>query len=213
MKSIKVNGKLLPIRNFKLDLMNETPQILIITSNCSNKYELIKNIINSLGLKRGIITTKDKKKYLYDESQFCDNFDNNFIDNLLERQYQIIKKDGVDKAKCYFIIDCHFEEMKKMNGNFQSLIFRARYDRITNIIILEDPLKIYPDVRCNIDYIFVNTDNELDLKKIYYQYGNMISDFDTFKDISNQVIKNDNFMVINQRGYGESLDRIFYYKN
>ena len=79
---------------------------------------------------------------------------------------------------------------------------------------MQYPQGIPPELRSNIDYVFIfNEPSEANRKKIYDAYGGMLPDFNYFCNILDACTQNHECVVIKTSGNSNDLrDQIFWYK-
>ena len=92
-----------------------------------------------------------------------------------------------------------------MNGRHLKLFF---------IITMQYPLGIPPNLRTNIDFVFILRENIVgNRKRIYENYAGMFPTFEVFSQVMDQCTENYECLVINNNAKSNKLqDQIFWYK-
>ena len=92
-----------------------------------------------------------------------------------------------------------------MNGRHLKLFF---------IITMQYPLGIPPNLRTNIDYVFILRENIVgNRKRIYDNYAGMFPSFEVFCQVMDQCTENYECLVINNTTSSNKLeDCVFWYK-
>ena len=79
---------------------------------------------------------------------------------------------------------------------------------------MQYPLGVPPNLRTNIDYIFILRENYLqNRRRIYEQYAGMFPNFDMFCTVMDQCTENYECLVIHNNAKSNKLeDQVFWYK-
>jgi hypothetical protein len=82
------------------------------------------------------------------------------------------------------------------------------------IITMQYPLGIPPNLRTNIDYVFILRENYLsNRKKIWENYASMFPTLESFCSIMDQTTENYECMVISNNAKSNKInDQVFWYK-
>ncbi len=102
----------------------------------------------------------------------------------------------------------------KKDPNIQWIFMNGRHAGITLILTMQYQMGIPPELRTNIDYVFLCKEtkrNELD--KLWKNYAGMFASFDMFVQVLNQVTKNFGCLVIDNTSQSSNLeDQVYIYK-
>ena len=148
----------------------------------------------------------------------CDEFKPSIVENVLERQKkQIMKiKQGhqVDPRFFFIMDDCMYDSKWTHDKGIRGLFMNGRHWKIMYIITMQYPLGIPPNLRTNIDYIFILRENILrNRRRIWEQFAGMFPTFDVFCTVMDQCTENYECLVINNNAKSNKLqDQIFWYK-
>ena len=82
------------------------------------------------------------------------------------------------------------------------------------IITMQYALGIPPNLRTNIDYVFILRENiNSNRKRLYEQYAGMFPSLEVFNQVMDQCTENYECLVINNNAKSNSLcDQVFWYK-
>lgn len=216
------------IKNFVLDSMADDPIIVLIAKRASGKSVVVKSLLlhfNKTILGGVVISLTDEDNPFYSEfintSYIYDEFNTEILGKILKRQKIIIRKMKQrnlpeTKAKIFFVMDDCLSDSKSWIGdkNIKDLFFNGRHRKITFMLTMQAPLGIPPEYRTNIDYVFLLANDLIrEQKKIYEHYAGMFPNFDSFRQIFNQLTEDYGSMVIVNRGVRKHInEKIFYYK-
>jgi hypothetical protein len=230
-QNIIIEGKTLPIREFKFEYMCKNPTIAIIAKRGSGKSFLCREIVNFLNREKmpagAIISPTERMNPFY--SDFFPNlflhhkFEPRILENIFERQDKILqkqkekKKQGkkVDPRALLIMDDCMGSKTSWVKDpNIQELFFNGRHYKLTFILTMQFPLGIGPDLRGNFDYIFLLAENMTNnQKRLYDHYAGMFPNLDSFKEVFQKITKNYGVMVIVNRGNAKNIwDQIFWFR-
>ena len=146
------------------------------------------------------------------------------IDNILKRQRTVLKqitkdiatykKSGIDGRTFVILDDCLYDSSWTRDKLMRMLFMNGRHWKIMLVITMQYPLGIPPNLRTNIDYVFILREPYIsNRKKIYDNYAGMFPTFESFCQIMDQCTENYECLVINNNANSNRLqDQIFWYK-
>jgi hypothetical protein len=146
------------------------------------------------------------------------------IANVLKRQKLIAKKiskdlsergsTSVDPRNFLILDDCLYDTSWIRDRNVRYLFMNGRHVHTMFIITMQYAIGIPPNLRTNIDYVFILRENIIsNRRKLYEQYAGMFPDFDSFCQVMNQCTENFECLVIDNNAKSNKLeDQVFWYK-
>ena len=110
--------------------------------------------------------------------------------------------------------DCLFDNSWVRDNNIRSLFMNGRHYKILFIITMQYALGIPPNLRTNIDYVFILRENYVsNRKRLYEHYAGMFPTFEMFCQVMDQCTENYECLVINNSAKSNRLeDQVFWYK-
>ena len=113
------------------------------------------------------------------------------IANAVKRQRMVIKKINKDKAqfgssnidpRAFLILDdCLYDQSWVRDENIRNLFMNGRHFKILFIITTQYALGVPPNLRTNIDYVFILRENYVsNRKRLYEHYAGMFPSFEIF---------------------------------
>lgn len=228
-KKIDFNGDILPIRQFKLEWMNENPSICMIAKRRSGKSWVCRHILSKYThIPGGVIICATERLNAFYGKFFPQlyihyEFQTELIEKILFRQKIMIRK-AIDyykkKKKCdpRFILvmdDCLSSKGEWMKDKtILEIFFNGRHYQIMYIFTMQYAVGIKPELRTNFDYIFLLAEDfECNLKKLHIHFAGMFPNFNTFKQAFTEITRDYGSMVISNCGArSEFLDKVFWYK-
>lgn len=146
------------------------------------------------------------------------------ISNLLKRQKTLVQKmnDNIKGSgrttidpKAFLILDdCLYDNSWVKDKNVRSLFMNGRHWKILFMITMQYALGIPPNLRTNIDYVFILRENYVsNRKRLYEHYAGMFPNFEMFCQVMDQCTENYECLVINNNARSNKLeDQVFWYK-
>ena len=140
------------------------------------------------------------------------------IQNILKRQKLMIEKcktcQTTDPRAFLILDDCLYDNTWTKDKNVRSLFMNGRHFKILFIITMQYALGIPPNLRTNIDYIFILRENYVsNRKRLYEHYAGMFPNFDMFCQVMDQCTENYECLVIHNNAKSNKLiDQVFWYK-
>jgi len=146
------------------------------------------------------------------------------VENVLRRQKQVLKqvnkeikqynKTKIDPRAFVIMDDCLYDSTWTRDKMMRLLFMNGRHWKIMLIITMQYPLGIPPNLRTNIDYVFILRDSYLsNRKRIWENYASMFPTLEAFCGVMDQTTENYECLVINNNSKSNKLcDQIFWYK-
>lgn len=146
------------------------------------------------------------------------------IENILKRQRTVLKqikkemetykKSTIDPRAFVILDDCLYDATWTRDKMMRLLFMNGRHWKVMLIITMQYPLGIPPNLRTNIDYVFILRENYIaNRKRIYDNYAGMFPTFESFCQVMDQCTENYECLVINNNSKSNKLkDQVFWYK-
>jgi hypothetical protein len=153
-----------------------------------------------------------------------DAYNTAIIENILKRQKAVLKqvkkeqemykKSSIDPRTFVVLDDCLYDNKWTKDVMMRLLFMNGRHWKIMLVITMQYPLGIPPNLRTNIDYVFILREPYIaNRKRIYDNYAGMFPTFESFTQVMDQCTENYECLVINNNAKSNKLqDQIFWYK-
>tara|TARA_B110001469_G_scaffold119741_1_gene127573 strand:+ start:3840 stop:4673 length:834 start_codon:yes stop_codon:yes gene_type:complete len=153
-----------------------------------------------------------------------DAFTPQIVANSLKRQKMVIKKINKDKARygssnidprAFLILDdCLYDQSWVRDENIRNLFMNGRHYKMLFIITMQYALGVPPNLRTNIDYVFILRENLMNnRKRLYEHYAGMFPSFEIFCQVMDACTEDFNCLVINNNAKSNKIeDQVFWYK-
>jgi hypothetical protein len=225
-KDIQIQGgNSLPIKQFKLEYIVENPSIVMIAKRASGKSWVTKAILMHFSkIPCGIVISPTDRMSEFYNKFFPDtyihySYKSELIAKILSRQKQIIDKKNSGKnvdPRSFIIMDDCLGDKKSWvrDPPILELLFNGRHYQLMYILTMQFALGITPELRSNFDYIFLLTaEFQSEKKKLFDHYAGMFHNFDSFRQVFEELTSDFGCMVIdNRKKVSNSFERLYWYK-
>ena len=153
-----------------------------------------------------------------------DEYNTAIIENILKRQKAVLKqvkkevetyrKSNIDPRAFVILDDCLYDASWTKDKMMRLLFMNGRHWKIMLVITMQYPLGIPPNLRTNIDYVFILREPYItNRKRIWENYAGMFPTFESFCQVMDQCTENYECLVINNNAKSNKLqEQIFWYK-
>lgn len=223
----------LELNKFNMREMLTDSTVLVIGKRRSGKSFLIRDMFyHKQDIPMGIVFsgTESASPFFGDfipDSFIYSEYSSDLMEAIFNKQKQKLRKfkerkKGDDKGKCkennfFIVLDdmLHDASSWKKDKSIKSLFMNGRHYNVMGIVAVQYALGIPPDLRNNIDYVFIfNEPSIKNRKKIYEDYCSMIPTFDEFCNILDSCTRNYECLVVKTTGGSSNKieDHVFWYK-
>ena len=209
---------------------NKGPVIVLIGRRDTGKSFLVRDllyyhtdipigtVISGTEAGNGFYSSHVPKLFIHDE------YNTGIIENILKRQktvlkqmnkeYAAYKRSNIDPRAFVILDDCLFDNSWTKDKMMRLLFMNGRHWKIMLIITMQYPLGIPPNLRTNIDYVFILREPYIaNRKRIYENYAGMFPTFESFCQVMDQCTENFECLVIDNNSKSNKLqDQIYWYK-
>lgn len=202
-----------------------------ITVHNSGKSWLVRDIFyHHRHIPSGVVFsgTEEASPFFSDfipDSFIHSEYDPELIENIMTRQKKKIREakltgksenGKMPSNNVFIVLDDMLHEAQnwKKEKTIKNIFFNGRHFNFLFILTMQYPLGITPELRSNIDYVFVfNEPSIKNRKKIYDDYGSCLPTFDYFCNILDACTQNHECLVIKTSTNSTDIrDQIFWYK-
>lgn len=150
-----------------------------------------------------------------------EHFQPSLVEKFMQRQRDMKMKKERDPAysdldnRAFLIMDDMMYDAKSWRNdrNIKSIFMNGRHYAIFFLLTLQYSLGIPPDLRENVDYIFIFRQNKLNERRKLYEHWAGFMTYEVFDAILNQCTDDYGCIVIDNTTRSNRLeDQVFYYK-
>ncbi len=209
---------------------NKGPVVVLIGRRDTGKSYLVRDllwyhqdipigtVISGTEAGNGFYSSHVPKLFIHDEYNAV------IIENILKRQKTVLKqikkemetykRTNIDPRAFVILDDCLYDATWTRDKMMRLLFMNGRHWKIMLIITMQYPLGIPPNLRTNIDYVFILREPYIaNRKRIWENYAGMFPTFESFCQVMDQCTENFECLVINNNSKSNKLqDQIFWYK-
>ena len=209
---------------------NKGPVIVLIGRRDTGKSYLVRDllyyhqdipigtVISGTEAGNGFYSQHVPKLFIHEE------YNTAIIENILKRQKTVMKqiqkesqsygRSNIDPRAFVILDDCLFDNSWTKDKLMRLLFMNGRHWKIMLVITMQYPLGIPPNLRTNIDYVFILREPYIaNRKRIYENYAGMFPTFESFCQVMDQCTENYECLVINNNAKSNKLvDQVFWYK-
>ena len=209
---------------------NKGPVIVLIGRRDTGKSYLVRDllyyhqdipigtVISGTEAGNGFYAQHVPKLFIHEE------YNTAIIENILKRQKAVLKqvtkeiqsykRSSIDPRAFVILDDCLFDNSWTKDKMMRLLFMNGRHWKIMLVITMQYPLGIPPNLRTNIDYVFILREPYIaNRKRIYENYAGMFPTFESFYQVMDQCTENFECLVIDNNVKSNKLkDQIFWYK-
>ena len=200
------------------------PRVIIIGRRATGKTSLTAEILkNHQNLSRGTIFARLEEERLFYSSivsnaKIHNEFNSSILEKAIKLQKQVYKQTNTgyvtdDDLKTYVILDnCLYDQNWYKDDSIRFLYTHGCVYKIMSILTMNYPYGIPPNLRSNIDYIFVLKDHYLPNRRRIWEYycGDFIK-FEDFCSIMDKNTENGNCLVIKNDRRSDNIEDILYW--
>lgn len=220
----------LHLKKFDISTIDDDKVIVMIGKRDTGKSFLVRDLLyyhRDIPIGTVISATESANKFyshLVPSLFIHDEMNAQVIENVLKRQKLLIKKVNREKAlmgsskidsRAFFILDdCLYDNCWIRDKNIRYAFMNGRHVKLMLLITMQYPLGIPPNLRTNIDYVFILRENLVsNRRRIYENYAGMFPNFDVFCTVMDQCTENYECLVINNNAKSNKLEeQVFWYK-
>lgn len=209
---------------------NKGPVVVLIGRRDTGKSFLVRDllynhqdipigtVISGTEAGNGFFAAHVPKLFIHDE------YNTAIIENILKRQktvlkqvnkeMEVYKRSNIDPRAFVILDDCLYDNKWTKDKLMRLLFMNGRHWKIMLIITMQYPLGIPPNLRTNIDYVFILREPYIaNRKRIWENYAGMFPTFESFSQVMDQCTENFECLVINNNAKSNKLsDQVFWYK-
>ena len=218
------------LRKFDMTEIDDDKVIVLIGKRDTGKSFLVKDLLyyhQDIPIGTVISGTEAANSFygsifpsLFIHGEFNQNIISNFLkrQKLVENQMNKEKSHNgetkIDPRGVLILDDCLYDNSWVKDVNVRSLFMNGRHYKIMFVITMQYALGIPPNLRTNIDYVFILRENYVsNRKRLYDHYAGMFSSFEVFCQVMDQCTENYECLVVNNNAKSNKLeDQVFWYK-
>jgi hypothetical protein len=215
----------LELRKFDISQIKDDKVVVLIGKRDTGKSFLCRDILyHHAGIPVGqVISGTEGANQFYSKIVpklfIHDEFKSEIVQNVLKRQKTMIDKihagqGDIDPRAFLILDDCLYDNTWAKDKWMRSVFMNGRHYKLLFLLTMQYALGVPPNLRTNIDYVFILRENYVsNRKRLYEHYAGMFPNFDMFCQVMDQCTENYECLVINNNAKSNKLeDQVFWYK-
>ena len=220
----------LELSRFNISKIRNDNVVVLIGKRGTGKSFLVKDLLyyhTDLPIGTVVSGTESANRFYGDfvpNAFIHDEVSSDLIKNVITRQKIVMQKKNkeektygssrIDPRSFVILDDCLYDNSWAKDKNIRAIFMNGRHLKLFFIITMQYPLGIPPNLRTNIDFVFILRENIVgNRKRIYENYAGMFPSFDVFSQVMDQCTENYECLVIDNTSSSNKLeDTVFWYK-
>jgi hypothetical protein len=205
----------------------KSPMIVIIGKKDTGKSFLVRDILHNtqdcfpIGtVISGTEVANEFFQHMVPSKLIHDKYKPDIIMNVIRRQLTLKQQrnhnrsSSIDPRTFLILDDCLYDASWIREESTRYVFMNGRHIDLTTMITMQYPLGITPNLRTNVDFVFILRENILgNRKRIYENYAGMFPTFEMFCQFMDQCTENYECLVIcNSSSSNKLEDQVFWYK-
>jgi hypothetical protein len=228
------------LRKFDINMLKDrcemdsrkSPMIVIIGKKDTGKSFLVRDILFNTQscfpvgtVISGTEVANEFFQHMVPSKFIHDKYRPEIVMNVIKRQMNIKQKRNADKnsrggsstidPRAFLILDdCLYDASWIKEESTRYVFMNGRHVDLATMITMQYPLGITPNLRTNVDFVFILRENILgNRRRIYENYAGMFPTFEMFCSFMDQCTENFECLVICNNVSSNKLDdQVFWYK-
>lgn len=228
------------LRKFDITMIKErcdidsrkSPMIVIIGKKDTGKSFLVRDILFNTQscfpvgtVISGTEVANEFFQHMVPSKFIHDKYSPEIVMNVIKRQMNVKQKRNQEKAarggssaidpRAFLILDdCLYDSSWIKEESTRYVFMNGRHVDLATMITMQYPLGITPNLRTNVDFVFILRENILgNRRRIYENYAGMFPTFEMFCSFMDQCTENFECLVIcNNVSSNKLEDQVFWYK-
>mgnify|MGYP003388709002 CR=1 FL=1 len=217
----------LQLKKFEMSSIGDDSVVVLIGKRNTGKSYLTKDLLyNNRDIPVGTVIspTEQANKFYSDMIPpifIHDEYTPPVVSNIIKRQKKLksvmnsnSENNDLDNRTFLILDDCLYDNTWQKDKNIRNIFMNGRHYNILFILTMQFALGIPPNLRTNIDYVFILRENIVsNRKRIYDHYAGMFPTFDMFCSTMDQCTENYECLVICNNAKSNKIeDQVFWYK-
>lgn len=228
------------LRKFDISMLVErcavdsrkSPMIVVIGKKDTGKSFLVRDILYNTQKEfpvgtviSGTEVANEFFQHMVPSKFIHDKYKPDIVTNVIKRQMNIKQSrnndkkskggsSGIDPRAFLILDDCLYDGTWIREESTRYVFMNGRHIDLMTIITMQYPLGITPNLRTNVDFVFILRENILgNRRRIYENYAGMFPTFEMFCSFMDQCTENFECLVIcNNVSSNKLEDQVFWYK-
>lgn len=222
--------KRLVLSKFDITSISSTSVVVFVGKRETGKSFLVRDLLyykQSIPVGTVISGTEGANKFyskILPEPFIHGSYEEEITERVLARQKRVVKEreeekdlrgqSDMDCRALYILDDCMYDSKWTRSKSIRSMFMNGRHYHLMFLLTMQYSLGIPPNLRTNIDYVFILRESiNQNRKRLYEAYAGMFHTFDMFCRVMDQCTEDYHCLVIHNNAKSNRLeDQVFWYK-
>ena len=215
----------LQLKKFNMNLIKDDSVVVMIGKRNTGKSFLTKDLLfYHQDLPAGtVISPTEKSNKFYSDIVppifIHDEYEPKITQEFIKRQKNLKKRiingeKDIDRRTFLIMDDCLYDNEWKKDKVIREIFMNGRHLDIFFLLSMQYAIGIGPNLRCNIDWVFILKENNVqNRKKLYENYAQIFDTFEIFCQTMDAYTENFECLVIHNGSKSNKLeDQVYWYK-
>ncbi len=218
----------LDLKKFDMSMVKDHETVVLLGPRNTGKSYLVKDMLyhhRHIPVATCISPTEEANKCFSDIIPpifIHPEYTPELIENVVSRQKDLVTKiqnggaemANIDPNAILLMDDCLYDRTWVKDKSIREIFMNGRHWKLLFILTMQYPLGITPNLRSNVDWVFILRNNIMkDRKTLYEHYAGMFPSFEIFCETLNQCTENYECLVIHKSSRSNRLDeQVYWYK-
>ena len=218
------------LRKFNISSIEDTAVVVFVGKRQTGKSFLVRDLLyykQDIPVATVISGTEGANKFfskIIPKPFIHDEYDEDISERVISRQKRVsLEKNAevlakgtsdIDCRALYLLDDCMYDNKWTKSKVIRSIFMNGRHYHIMFMLTMQYSLGIPPNLRTNIDYVFILRESIFsNRKRLYDAYAGMFRTFQLFCKVMDACTEDYNCLVIHNNAKSNRLeDQVFWYK-
>lgn len=220
----------LNLRKFDMSSIDDDKVIVLIGKRDTGKSFLCKDLLyyhQDIPVGTVISATESANQFygnMVPPLFIHDEYNEEIVQRVLHRQKKAVEKHNdevkqfdtskVDPRGFLILDDCLYDSSWTKSKHIRAIFMNGRHYKMMFLVTMQYALGIPPNLRTNIDYVFILRENIVsNRKRIYESYAGMFPTFEIFCQVMDQCTEDYECLVVFNNAKSNNIeDQVFWYK-
>ena len=201
------------LRKFNPASMKDDKVCVLIGKRNTGKSTLVTDILyHKKHLPAGIVMSATEEgnhhyqQFVPDLFIYSD-YDKDAIERVLERQRQILLRNKPITPAFILLDDCMYDKKFMKDTCIRKCFMNGRHWKIFFMLTMQYCMDLTPDLRANVDYVFILRENIIqNREKLYKAFFGIFPTFDMFNQIMNACTENYECLVLDNTSKSNKIE-------